>query len=160
MPTASLRLALYQPDQPQNAGAMLRLCACLGLGMDIIEPMGFIWDEARVRRVAMDYRAHVDVLRHADWHQFCTNYREKTKTKRIILLSTKAADIYYDFAFQPDDVLLVGQESAGVPDEIHASADHRVTIPLQAGMRSLNVGMAAAIVAAEAVRQLAQAAKS
>lgn len=153
---STLRLALYQPDQPQNTGAMLRLCACLGLGMDIIEPMGFVWDEARVRRVAMDYRGHVDVCRHANWHAFRTNYPAKTRLKRVILLSTRASNVYHDFAFQPDDILLVGRESAGVPDEIHASVDDRVTIPLAPAMRSLNVAMAAAIVASEALRQLRQ----
>jgi tRNA (cytidine/uridine-2'-O-)-methyltransferase len=149
-----LTLALYQPDQPQNTGAMLRLCACLGLGLDIIEPMGFVWDEARVRRVAMDYRDHVMVRRHANWDRFCAEYREKSTPKRIILLTTKTSDAYDTFAFRPDDILLVGRESAGVPDDVHATADARITIPMQPHCRSLNVAMAAGIVAAEAVRQM------
>lgn len=150
----NLTLALYQPDQPQNTGAMLRLCACLGLAMDIIEPMGFVWDEARVRRVAMDYRDQVAVRRHANWDRFCAEYRDKSNTKRIILLTTRAEQAYDDFAFQPDDILLVGRESAGVPDDVHTAADARITIPMQPHCRSLNVAMAAGIVAAEAIRQL------
>ena len=146
-----LTLALYQPDQPQNTGAMLRLCACLDLAMDLIEPLGFVWDEARVRRVAMDYSQHVRVKRHRDWDAFCAEYRGR---QRIILLTTRADTPYYAARFQPDDILLVGRESAGVPDEVHAAADLRLTIPMQPQCRSLNVAMAAGIVAAEARKQV------
>ncbi|NDE90136.1 MAG: tRNA (cytidine(34)-2'-O)-methyltransferase [Alphaproteobacteria bacterium] len=149
-PNPTLSIALYQPDMPQNCGAIMRLCACFGVPLDLIEPFGFIWDEARVRRVAMDYINHVAFTRHTSWDQF-----KATKNKgRLILLSTKAATPYDQFRFAPGDCLLLGRESAGVPEEIHAQADARVVIPLQNGMRSLNVGMSAAIVLSEALRQL------
>ena len=143
-------IALFQPDMPQNCGAIMRLCACFGVPLHLIEPFGFIWDEARVRRVAMDYIDHVNLSKHPDWDSFKT----AQGSKRLILLSTKAAIPYTDFKFQADDVLLLGRESAGVPEYIHAQVDARIVIPLQNGMRSLNVGMSAAIVLSEALRQI------
>lgn len=144
-----MRLALFEPDIPQNTGALLRLAACFGLGVDVIFPCGFIFDDARMRRAGMDYIDRVDIRRHTSWEA----YQNRARTGRLILLSTKAAEPYHRFVFQPDDTLLLGRESSGVPDHVHDAADHRLVIPLQAGMRSLNVAMAAAIVAAEAQRQ-------
>ncbi len=128
----------------------MRLCACFGVPLDLIEPLGFVWDEARVRRVAMDYIHHVNLARHKDWEAFKTAH----SARRFVLLSTKAATPYTDFTFQPNDVLLLGRESAGVPDDIHEQVAARVVIPLQHGLRSLNVGMSAAIVLSEALRQI------
>jgi tRNA (cytidine/uridine-2'-O-)-methyltransferase len=146
---SQLRLALFQPDQPANTGAMMRLCACLGVPLDIIEPCGFVFDDRKLKRVAMDYIDHLSYRRHLSWNDFRTQLQG-----RLILLTTKAALPYGEFEFQPNDVLLVGRESAGVPDDIHASADARITIPMRTGLRSLNVGMAAAIVMGEALRQI------
>jgi tRNA (cytidine/uridine-2'-O-)-methyltransferase len=144
-----LHLALYQPDQAANTGALMRLCACLGAALDIIEPCGFVLDDRRLRRVAMDYLEHLSFLRHSSWDDFI-----KTRgSRRIVLLTTRADLDYRRFAFRADDVLLVGRESAGVPDDVHTAADARVKVPMQEGLRSLNVGMAAAIVLAEALRQ-------
>lgn len=145
----SLRLALYQPDMPPNTGAMMRLCACLSVGLDIIEPCGFVLDDKKLKRVAMDYIDHLDYRRHASWDYF----KNQTASKRIVLLTTKADDTYYDFAFRPDDILMVGRESAGVPFDVHQSADARIKIPMHQQARSLNVGMAAAIVLTEALKQ-------
>ncbi|WP_374373645.1 tRNA (cytidine(34)-2'-O)-methyltransferase [Dongia sp.] len=144
-----MRLALFEPDIPQNTGALLRLAACFGLGVDVIFPCGFIFDDARMRRAGMDYIDRVDIRRHTSWEA----YQKIARKGRLLLLSTKAAEPYHRFVFQPDDTLLLGRESSGVPDHVHDAADHRLVIPLQAGMRSLNVAMAAAIVAAEAQRQ-------
>ncbi|MFA6279425.1 MAG: tRNA (cytidine(34)-2'-O)-methyltransferase [Bdellovibrionales bacterium] len=147
--STSLRLALYQPDMPTNTGSMLRLGACLGVGLDIIEPCGFIWDDKRLRRVAMDYIDHINYERHRDWGTFLA----AKGARRLVLLTTKAAVPYTDFAFKPDDVLMVGRESAGVPEDIHNAVDARVTIPMEEGLRSLNVALAAAMVLGEALRQ-------
>ncbi len=144
-----MRLALYQPDIPQNTGAMLRLGACLGIGLDIIEPCGFVWDDKKLRRVAMDYIDHLNYARHSSWQAFL----DQVGSRRIILLTTKAATPYTSFAFRSDDILMVGRESAGVPDAVHDRADGRVIIPMAAGLRSLNVAMAAAMVVGEALRQ-------
>ena len=150
LPPHQLRLALFQPDQPQNTGAIMRLCACLGLGLDIIEPCGFVLDDARLRRVAMDYGQLAHPARHRDWESF----RQQTGPRRIVLLTTRAEMPYTQCAYRPDDILLLGQESAGVPDTVHEAVTIRVAIPLTPAARSLNIGMAAAIVAAEAIRQL------
>ncbi|MDD2325020.1 MAG: tRNA (cytidine(34)-2'-O)-methyltransferase [Alphaproteobacteria bacterium] len=148
--THALRLALYQPDMPTNTGSMLRLGACLGVPLDIIEPCGFIWDDKRLHRVAMDYIDHINVTRHQSWEVF-----QKAKGgRRLVLLSTKASIPYTDFAFHPDDTLMVGRESAGVPDDVHEACEGRVLIPMAAGLRSLNVALSAAMVLGEAVRQL------
>jgi len=145
-----MRLALYQPDMPPNTGAMMRLCACLGVAMDIIEPCGFVLDDAKVRRAAMDYIDHLDYTRHSSWQAFT----EQLGAKRLVLLTTKAAIPYTDFVFASDDVVMVGRESAGVPEEVHARADARLLIPMAINMRSLNVAMSAAIVLSEGRRQL------
>jgi tRNA (cytidine/uridine-2'-O-)-methyltransferase len=148
----SMRLALYQPDIPQNTGAMLRLAACFGLGVDVILPAGFLFDDKRMRRAGMDYIDQVEIVRHSAW----TAYRESRRDARgrLVLLTTKGEHAYTDFAFQPEDTLLVGRESSGVPPEVAAAADARLAIPMRPGLRSLNVAMAAAIVAGEAMRQL------
>lgn len=143
-----MRLALYQPDIPGNVGAMLRTCACLGVGVDLIEPLGFPWDDKRVRRAGMDYFDHVAIARHADWNAF-----QAARTGRLILMSARGAASLYETAFRPDDILLMGSESAGAPDAVHAAADHVIRIPIAPGLRSLNVSVAAAIVLAEALRQ-------
>jgi tRNA (cytidine/uridine-2'-O-)-methyltransferase len=151
MADAKIRLALYQPDIPQNTGAAMRLCACLGAGLAIIEPCGFVWDDKKVRRSGMDYIDAADIVRHASWAQFLDIHQGK---RRIILLTTKGAAVYTDFVFRPDDILLAGRESAGVPDEVHEAADARIVIPMRNGMRSLNVVNAAAMALGEALRQV------
>ncbi len=145
-----MRLALYQPDIPQNTGAILRLAACFGLAVDVIEPCGFAFDDRRMRRAGMDYLDHVEVHRHRSWEA----YQAARKTGRLVLLTTKSAVPHTDVRFEAADSLLLGRESAGVPDDVHAAADIRIRIPMRAGLRSLNVAMAAAIVAGEAMRQL------
>ncbi len=146
----AMRLALYQPDIPQNTGAMLRLAACLAVPVDIIEPCGFVLDDARLRRAAMDYGGVADITRHASWDEFGNR-----RSGRLILLSTKAAVPLTDFRFASGDTLLLGRESAGVPQAVHDFADERVVIPLAPGLRSLNVAQAAAIALYEALRQTA-----
>ena len=143
-----MRIALYQPDIAGNVGAILRTAACLGLGVDLIEPMGFAWSDKALARAGMDYVGSVDVVRHADWDSFAAQV-----SGRIVLLTTKGAVRLHDAAFRADDVLLMGSEGAGVPDEVHARSDVRVVIPMRAGMRSLNISVSAGIVAAEALRQ-------
>jgi tRNA (cytidine/uridine-2'-O-)-methyltransferase len=145
-----MRLALYQPDIPQNTGAVLRLGACFRVPVDIIEPCGFPFDDKRLRRSAMDYGGICDMVRHTSWEAFLG----AQQTGRLVLLSTAGAMPYTDFAFAPTDVLLLGRESRGVPDEVHARADARVRIPMAGGLRSLNVAMAAAVVLSESLRQL------
>ncbi len=144
-----IRLALYQPDIPQNVGAAMRLCACLGVPLDIIEPCGFPWDARKIRAAALDYIDHVALTRHDSWNVF----RKNTDQNRLVLLTTKAAIPYYDVAFQSGDILLAGRESAGVPDEVHEAAHIRVSIPMHGAMRSLNVINASAMVLGEAIRQ-------
>ena len=145
-----IEIALYQPDIAANAAAILRLAACLGLSVRIIEPAGFHWSESGFRRTGMDYLEKVAVQRVASWQAF----REATQGRRIVLLSTAAATPYVSFRFAPGDILLLGRESAGVPDGVHQAADARLCIPMRAGLRSLNVGMACAMVVGEALRQL------
>ena len=146
---SKLRLALFQPDMPPNTGAMIRLCACFNIGLDIIEPCGFVWDDRKLKRVAMDYIEHVDFTRHASWESF----KDKAETRRIVLLTTKAETPFHHFSYRSDDILMVGRESAGVPGEIHESLKAKVLIPMQKDVRSINVSMAAAIVLSEALRQ-------
>jgi tRNA (cytidine/uridine-2'-O-)-methyltransferase len=147
-----MRLALYQPDIPQNAGAMLRLAACFGLGVDLILPCGFVLDEPRMRRAGMDYIDRVALSKHSSW----AAYREARRQSegRLLLLTTTGDLPYTDCTFGAEDTLLVGRESGGVPLEVHDAADARLVIPMEPGLRSLNVAMAAAIVAGEAMRQL------
>lgn len=149
-----LTLALYQPDIPQNCGTILRLCACLGLDAAIIEPAGFPVSDRAFRRAGMDYLDHVSVARHVNFAAF-EDWR-RTAGRRLVLLSTKSAVPYWDFAFAPGDILLVGRESAGVSEEVRVSADAGVVIPLRPQMRSLNVAVAAAMVVGEALRQIGQ----
>ncbi|MCC7259996.1 MAG: tRNA (cytidine(34)-2'-O)-methyltransferase [Alphaproteobacteria bacterium] len=148
-----MRLALYQPDIPQNLGAMLRLAACFGVGVDVIEPCGFPLDDKKIRRAGMDYLAHAHMARHASWEAFLNAARTNAPSPRLILLTTKAELCYTHHRFRDDDIVLVGRESAGVPDTVAQAADARVLIPMQPPARSLNVAMAAAIVLAEALRQ-------
>jgi tRNA (cytidine/uridine-2'-O-)-methyltransferase len=152
-----MRIALFQPDIAQNTGTILRLCACLGLGADIIEPTGFAWSDAKFRRSGMDYLDAVEMTRHSSWDAFIAWRQRETPSSRLVLLTTKASTSYVAHHYRADDILLLGRESAGVPDEIHASADARLRIPIRAGMRSLNIAMAAAMVAGEAVRQIGSA---
>jgi tRNA (cytidine/uridine-2'-O-)-methyltransferase len=143
-----MRLALYQPDIPQNTGAILRLAACLGVGVDIIEPCGFVLDDRRLARVAMDYAGKVEMIRHSSWPA----YLERPAGRRLLL--TTAGDIVYtEFRFDRDDTLVLGRESAGAPDEVHRRAVARLRVPMRDGCRSLNVALAAAIVLGEALRQ-------
>lgn len=148
--TATMRLALYQPDIPQNTGAVLRLAACMGVGADIIGPCGFVWSDRHLRRSGMDYLDHVSLERHASWDAFTEN---RAAGSRLVLLTTRASIPHTGFAFDVADTLLLGSESAGVPDAVHEAADARIRIPLAAGMRSLNQAMAAAMVLGEALRQ-------
>jgi len=147
-----MRLALYQPDIPQNTGAILRLAACFGLAVDVIEPCGFALDDRRLRRAGMDYLEQVELQRHRSWDAYQS--ARAGNAGRLILLTTKGAMPHIDCRFEAADSLLLGRESAGVPDEVHAAADLRIRIPMRAGLRSLNVAMAAAIVTGEAMRQL------
>ena len=145
-----MRLALYQPDIPQNTGAAMRLCAGLGVALDIIEPCGFPWDDRKIKRAGMDYISEADIRRHSSWEDFLI---QKSKS-RIVLLTTRGDIGYTDFAFRQDDIILAGRESAGVPDDVHNMADARIVIPLRAGLRSLNVITACAMVLGEALRQI------
>jgi tRNA (cytidine/uridine-2'-O-)-methyltransferase len=144
-----MHLALFQPDIAQNAGTMLRLAACLGVAAEIVEPCGFAFDEARFRRAGMDYLDRVTLRRHSSWEAFM---RER-RPGRLVLLTTRADVAYTEFGFRADDTLMVGQESAGVPDAVHDAADARIRVPMAGGMRSLNVALAAAMVLGEALRQ-------
>ena len=146
-----LALALYQPDIPQNCGTMLRLCACLGVEATIIEPAGFPVSDRHFRRSGMDYLDAVNVSRHVSWRAF-EEWRAPSG-RRLVLLSTSAALPFMDFAFAPDDILMVGRESAGAPPEVHEAADARILIPIRPGMRSLNVAVCAAMALGEALRQ-------
>ena len=144
-----MRLALYEPDIPQNLGAFIRLSACLDVPLDIIEPCGFPFDDKRIRRAAMDYYDLARLTRHASWQTF----RRDKPAGRLVLLTTRAAETFPQIQFRPDDILLLGRESAGVPDEVHDAADLRLRIPLKSGARSLNVALAASMVLSEALRQ-------
>lgn len=144
-----MRLALFQPDIPQNAGTLMRAAAALGLPVDIIEPCGFILDDKRLRRAVMDYYGLLDLTKHASWE----TYQRDRRPSRVVLLTTAGATPYVDFAFRPDDTLMVGRESVGVPAEVHASVDARLLIPMKPPARSLNVAVAAAMVMGEALRQ-------
>ena len=140
---------MYEPEIAGNVGAVLRLCACLGVGVDLIEPMGFEWDDRRVRRAAMDYIDHVEIRRHAGFAEF----QDTLGPGRLVLFTTKATRSAYDCTYRPDDVLLFGKESAGVPEHVAAASDAMVRLPMRAEVRSLNVATSAAIALAEALRQ-------
>ena len=146
-----LAIALFQPDIPQNSGAMLRLCACLGVTTHVIGPAGFDLSDRALRRAGMDYLDHATIIRHTSWTAFETWRAEKAA--RLILMTTRAAKPYSEFRFASSDIILLGRESAGVPEGIHAAADERIVIPMVAGLRSLNVTTSAAMVLGEALRQ-------
>jgi tRNA (cytidine/uridine-2'-O-)-methyltransferase len=143
-----MRLCLYQPEIAGNVGAVMRLGACLGVRVDLIEPMGFAWDDKRVRRTAMDYIDHVEVTRHRSFEAF-----RAAAPGRLVLLTTKGADSLYDFEFRSDDILLFGQEGGGVPADVAATCDARVRIPIREEVRSFNLATSAAIALGEALRQ-------
>jgi tRNA (cytidine/uridine-2'-O-)-methyltransferase len=148
--TSDLRLALFEPDIPQNTGALLRLAACFGVAVDLIEPFGFVFDDRRLRRAVLDYAARVEIHRHRSWEAFLSARDPKS---RLVLLTTRGTMPLDRFSFTGSDTLLLGRESAGVPDFVHDRVAARVVIPLQPGNRSLNVAMAGAIGLYEALRQ-------
>jgi tRNA (cytidine/uridine-2'-O-)-methyltransferase len=143
-----MRIALHEPDIAGNVGTILRTAACFGVPVDLIEPMGFPWSDRALRRAGMDYAEAIEVVRHADWAAF-----DARRVGRLVLATTRGAIDLWDTRFLPDDVLLFGSESAGVPDRVHARADLAVRIPLESGFRSLNVAVSAGIMLAEAARQ-------
>ena len=146
-----MRIALYEPDIPQNTGTILRLAACLGVEAHIVEPAGFPTSDRAFRRAGMDYLDQVAIIRHASWQAF-EDWR-RTAGARLLLFSTGATVSYLDHAYRPDDVLAFGRESAGVPEAVHRAADARLRIPMQPGLRSINVAIAAAMALGEAMRQ-------
>lgn len=153
MPPANRpRIALYQPDIAGNTGTILRLAACLGLGIDIIEPAGFDLSDRALKRAGMDYLEMAALTRHIDWNAF--EAARRSEGRRLVLLSTRAATRYTDFAFARNDTLLFGRESAGVPGHVHETADARLLIPMVEGARSINIALSAAMVVGEALRQL------
>lgn len=145
-----MRLALFEPDIPPNLGTILRLGACLETPVHVIEPCGFPFSVRAVRRSAMDYLEHADIHHHDSWQQFLA----ERPVGRLLLLTTRSSVPYTEFRFAADDILLLGRESAGVPDHVHAAADARLAIPLKPGLRSINVATAAAMVLGEGLRQL------
>ena len=145
-------VVLFTPEIPQNTGNIFRLAACLGISVDVIEPAGFFFEDKRLQRSLMDYIDHLDYKKHVDWEAF---YQwSKTNNHKLILLTTKSQKKYYDFKFNNSDILLFGRESAGVPEKIHQCVNERLLIPMQKGLRSLNVSSAASLVLGEALRQL------
>jgi tRNA (cytidine/uridine-2'-O-)-methyltransferase len=144
-----IRLALFEPDIAQNTGAMMRLGACLGVGIDLIEPLGFLLSDRRLARAGMDYVHSADIRRHPSW----TGFLAAAGGRRLVLLTTRGDTAYTGFAFGPGDTLVMGRESAGAPDFVHEAASARLVIPMRAGLRSLNVATAAAMVLGEALRQ-------
>lgn len=145
-----MRIALYEPDIPQNTGALLRLGACMGVPIEIVGQPGFVLSDAKLRRAGMDYIRLADIRRHDDFGALRASVRPPG---RVVLLTTHGTTDFRDVAWQPDDILLLGRESAGVPEQVHAEADLRTTIPLAPGCRSLNVALAAAMALTEALRQ-------
>jgi tRNA (cytidine/uridine-2'-O-)-methyltransferase len=144
-----MRLALYQPDIAQNTGTILRMCACLGIPADIIEPCGFPINSPKFKRAGMDYLHHVQLERHNSWEDFYAQ-----KIGRLVLLTPHTDNSYYDFKFEPSDILILGQETCGVPESVMNQADALIKIPMSQGMRSLNVAIAGAMVLSEALRQI------
>ena len=144
-----MRIALFEPDIPQNTAAIIRLGACLNVAIDIIEPCGFLFSDAGFRRAGLDYVERAEMVRHPSWDAF-----RNARSGRLVLLTTKASLAYTALAFAPSDTLLLGRESAGAPDFVHEAADERVRIPLKPGLRSLNVAQAGAMVLGEALRQI------
>ncbi|MFM7027917.1 MAG: tRNA (cytidine(34)-2'-O)-methyltransferase [Chakrabartia sp.] len=146
-----MRIALYQPEIAGNVGAILRLAACLGVPVDIIDPCGFAFSDKKLKRSGMDYAERVEISRHADWPTF-----RGARAGRLVLMSSKATDLIGSFAFQPDDTLLMGQESAGVPDDVREACDAAIRIPMAPGLRSFNISVATGIALFEALRQTGQ----
>lgn len=147
-----IRIVLFQPDIPQNVGAVLRLGACFDIAVEIIEPCGFVWDDKRIKRAGMDYVDNVSLTRHQSWEAYISE--QSGQNSRLVLFTTKASEPHHSFKFAAGDQLVFGQESAGVPDEVHKAADARLSIPMAAGARSLNLAQSAAIASAEGLRQL------
>jgi len=150
-----MRLALFQPDIPQNLGAAIRLTACLGVPLDVIRPAAFPLGSAELRRAGMDYGQLADITLHDSWAAFAA----RLQGRRLVLLTTAADQTHHEFRFQPDDTLLLGRESAGVPDSVHTAADHRVRIAMRPEARSLNVVIAGAMALGEALRQVGSSPK-
>lgn len=148
--TGIVRLALFEPDIPQNTGALLRLAACFGIAVDLVEPAGFLLDDRRLKRAALDYREAAELRRHSSWSAFCA---ARGAASRLVLMTTSGTIRLQDFAFAAGDTILLGRESAGVPRVVHETAAARIVIPLRPGARSLNVAMAGAIALFEALRQ-------
>ncbi len=144
-----IHIALFQPDIPQNVGAAIRLCACLGITLHIIEPCGFPWDAKKIRQSGMDYLQEAHIIRHDSWQAFQKEYKEW----RFVLMTTKASIPYTDFQFLENDILIAGRESAGVPEEIHQTIESRVIIPMSGKARSLNIINATSMIVGEAIRQ-------
>ncbi|HUI98419.1 MAG TPA: tRNA (cytidine(34)-2'-O)-methyltransferase [Xanthobacteraceae bacterium] len=147
-----MRIALFQPDIPQNTGTILRLAACLGIEAHLIEPAGFPTTDRAFRRAGMDYLDHVALVRHVSWEAFAAWRR--AERLRLVLFTTRATTSYLDHAFAPRDILLFGRESSGVPEEVHAAAEVRLKIPIRPALRSLNVAMTCAMAVGEALRQM------
>ena len=147
-----MQIALYQPDIPQNAGALLRLGACLGVPVHVIGPAGFDLSDRRLKRAGMDYLAAATLVRHTSWQAF-EAWRRGAPSRRLILMTTAATRPYVDFAFRAEDIILLGRESGGVPETVHQAADARLLVPIRPGLRSINVATAAAMVLGEALRQ-------
>ena len=147
-----MRIALFEPDIPQNTGNIFRLGACLGIEVDIIEPTGYVFDDKRFKRSSMDYIDHIKYKRHLDWNEF---YEWSKKNNfRLILLTTKSKKKYTEYQFKDNDILLFGRESAGVPQNVHDIVDEQLTIPMKKNLRSINVSSSVALVTGEACRQL------
>jgi tRNA (cytidine/uridine-2'-O-)-methyltransferase len=146
-----IEIALFQPDIAPNAATILRMAACFGLKVRIIEPAGFVWSDSSFRRAGMDYLGHAEVERHRNWEDFVA----AAGRRRMVLVTTKGSMNYTEFAFAEDDILLMGRETAGVPDYVHRHAGARLLIPMRPAMRSLNVALACAMVTGEALRQTA-----
>ena len=143
------KIALYEPDIPQNTAAIIRTCACLGADLEIIEPCGFLFSDKRFKRVVMDYMDEKMIK----FYQSSDEFFKSKKNERVILLTTKSADSYTAFKFESNDTLLFGRESAGVPDHVHQIVDHRLTIPMKEGVRSINLSSSVALVLGEGLRQ-------
>ncbi|HLB07693.1 MAG TPA: TrmH family RNA methyltransferase [Alphaproteobacteria bacterium] len=148
-----MRLALYQPDIPQNTGTILRLAACLGVAVDLIEPAGFDMRDKTLRRAGLDYLEHVELKRHESFETFEKERLAGPGPPRLVLLTARGTETHVRFRFAASDILLLGRESAGVPDAVHDAADARVRIPIREGLRSLNIAVAAALALGEALRQ-------
>jgi len=151
-----MRLALYEPDIPQNTGTLIRVAACLGVPLDIIEPCGFVMTDRQMRRAALDYQTLAQVERHISWAEFAASRNAgplMSAGRRLILMTTRGEQRYDRFAFEPGDTLLLGRETVGVPEAVHAACDARLRVPMRPGMRSLNVAIAGSVVLMEALRQ-------